>query len=206
MEVSDLEGELDKSSAAHSLGLVIARVDTTFEKKEGMALNLRKGLRDLMAGRNKGSSSKDVPKSQVPPSLPPPPTIDLSLILIPNLKKKRKEQELEEGEVVPQKETEQQKIAKDPKDKRASSTDNMKEHNGAEVRIQQYTWSPWLEVDSATIPYNASIREFQQGHFAHIAEALEKLLLLPKDMDALRCVRQSHLFLSLKKDLAMVSP
>ena len=107
MEVSDFEGELDKSSAAHSLGLVIARVDTTFEKKEGMALNLRKGLRDLMAGRNKGSSSKDVPKSQVPPSLPPPPTIDLSLILIPNLKKKRKEQELEEGEVVPQKETEQ---------------------------------------------------------------------------------------------------
>ena len=68
-----------------------------------MALNQRKGLRDLLAGRNKGSTSKEVPKFQTPPNLPPsppPPTIDLDLLLIPNLKKKRKDQVLEEGEVV----------------------------------------------------------------------------------------------------------
>ena len=63
MEVSNSEGELNKSSAAHSPGLVIAQVDTTLKKEEGMALNPRKGLKDLMARRNKGSLSKDVPKS-----------------------------------------------------------------------------------------------------------------------------------------------
>ena len=34
---------------------------------------------------------------------------------------------------------------------------------------------------------------------------LEHLLLLPKDIDALKKVRQPKLFLSLKKDLALVS-
>ena len=78
-------------------------------------MNQRKGLRDLLAGRNKGSTSKEVPKSQTPPNLPPLPTTDLSLLLIPNLKKKRKDQELEKGEVVPQKGAKQQKMAKSPR-------------------------------------------------------------------------------------------
>ena len=38
-----------------------------------------------------------------------------------------------------------------------------------------------------------------------MAEALEHPFLLPKDMDALKKVRQLELFLSLKKDLAVVS-
>ena len=103
-----------------------------------MALNLRKGLKDLMARRNKGSTSKEVPMSQIPRSLPPPPllpTTDLGLLPIPNLKKKRKEQELEEGEVVPQKGAKHQKTAKDPKDRRASSMNSREEPNGAKVRI-----------------------------------------------------------------------
>ena len=68
-----------------------------------MALNPRKGLRDLMAGRNKGLSSKEAPKSQVPLTLPPPPpfTTTVDLLPYPNLNKKRKEQEMEEGKVVP---------------------------------------------------------------------------------------------------------
>ena len=91
-----------------------------------------------MAGKNKGSTSKEVPKSQIPPSLPPPPpppTTDLGLLPIPNLKKKRKDQELEEGEVVPQKGAKQQKTDKDPKDRRATSANSKEEPNGAEVRI-----------------------------------------------------------------------
>ena len=39
-----------------------------------------------------------------------------------------------------------------------------------------------------------------------MAETLEHPLLLPKDIDALKKVRQPELFLSLKKDLALVSP
>ena len=101
VELLDSEGELDRSSVAHSPRLVIAQVNTSSEEEGEMSLNPRKGLRDLMARRNKGFTSKHVPKSQIPSSLPFPPTIDLSLLPIPNLKKKRKEQELEEGKVVP---------------------------------------------------------------------------------------------------------
>ena len=83
--------------------------------------------------------------------------------------------------------------------------DSRGETIGAEVRTQQHTWTPRLEVDGAAIPWNSFIREFQRGHFAHIVETLEQPLLLPKDMDALRCMRQPNLFMSLKRDLAMVS-
>ena len=39
----------------------------------------------------------------------------------------------------------------------------------------------------------------------YLAQALEQPLLLPKDMEALRRMRQLDLFRSLKRDLAMVS-
>ena len=57
------------------------------------------GLKGLLASRNKGGSSKEVPKTQ-PPVIPhlPPPT-DLGLLAMPNLKKRRPDNELEEGEV-----------------------------------------------------------------------------------------------------------
>ena len=43
------------------------------------------------------------------------------------------------------------------------------------------------------------------GHVVHVAEALEQPLLLPKDMEAYRRFNQHELFLSLKRDLAMVN-
>ena len=80
---------------------MVAKIDNNFkEEEEEMAFNPRKGMKDLLSGRNKGSSSKEALKSQPLSTLPPllPPTT--SLLPIPNLKKKRKEQEVKEGEVV----------------------------------------------------------------------------------------------------------
>ena len=74
----------------------------------------------------------------------------------------------------------------------------------AEVRMPPRTWSPQLEVDGAAIPYNASIREYNRGQAGYIAEALEQPVLLPRDMEAYRRFSQPKLFLSLKRDLAMV--
>ena len=69
-----------------------------------MAFNKgNKSLRDLMATRNKVSTSKEATKSQVPPTLPPPLPANLGLKAIPDLKGKRHVQDLEEGEVGPQK-------------------------------------------------------------------------------------------------------
>ena len=55
------------------------------------------------------------------------------------------------------------------------------------------------------IVYDASLRHYRGGHAGLIAEALEQPLLLPKDMEAYRNFNHPELFLSLKRDLAMVS-
>ena len=75
----------------------------------------------------------------------------------------------------------------------------------AQVRRPTRTWSPKLEVDGASIAWDASLRHYRGGHTSHVAEALEQSLLLPKDMEAYRSFTHLELFLSLKRDLAMVS-
>ena len=65
-------------------------------------------LRELLA-KNKGRNSKEAPKTQ-PPEIPvPPPPTDLGQLAMPNLKKRRPDQGLEEGELVTWKENKQQK-------------------------------------------------------------------------------------------------
>ena len=66
-------------------------------------------------------------------------------------------------------------------------------------------WSPKLEVDGVPIAWDSSLKHYCGGHAGHAAEALEQPLLLPKDMEAYRNFSQPELFLSLKRDLAMVS-
>ena len=79
VHISKAEDEPDRHSGVHTPILVIARLDNTSKEEEDeMALNRgNKNLRDLMAARNKGSTSQEVPKSQVPPTLPPPPPLPL---------------------------------------------------------------------------------------------------------------------------------
>ena len=75
----------------------------------------------------------------------------------------------------------------------------------AQVRRPTHTWSPKLEVDDVPIAWDASLRQYRGGHAGHVTEALEQPLLLPKDMEAYRNFNHPELFLSLKRDLAMVS-
>ena len=60
-------------------------------------------------------------------------------------------------------------------------------------------------IGGAPISWNASIWDAQRGHANHLAQALQQPLLLPRDMESIRCTRQADLFMSLKRDLAMVS-
>ena len=48
-------------------------------------------------------------------------------------------------------------------------------------------------------------QELPRGQAGHVAEALEQPILLPRDMEIYRHFNQQELFLSLKRDLAMVS-
>ena len=104
-----------------------------------MDLKKRPGLKGLLASKNKWGSSKEAPKTQPPvvfPSLSPLPSTDLGLQAMPDLKKRRLDHELEEGKMAFWKDNKQQKIAKDPRDKRGTSVDSRDE---AEVCQPQRT-------------------------------------------------------------------
>ena len=106
VELLDSISDIDRSSAAPALGLVIAQVDSSQEiEEEDMDLKPRSGLRGLLSNRNKGQSSRDAPKEQATSKLPPPlpPTTDPTLQPLPNLRRKRPVEELEEGKVGPKK-------------------------------------------------------------------------------------------------------
>ena len=75
----------------------------------------------------------------------------------------------------------------------------------AQVHRPTRTWSPMLEVDGMPIAYDATLRHYREGHAGMVAEALEQPLLLPQDMKAYRTFKHPELFLSLKRDLAIVS-
>ena len=60
-------------------------------------------------------------------------------------------------------------------------------------------------LDGAILTTDASIRDFQQGRCGYLADVVEYALLLPGDMADLRSMRH-EMFLSLKRDLALVSP
>ena len=108
--------------------MVITQIDSKSEEDEDqMDQKKRPGLRGLLA-KNRGESSKEAPKTQPLPEIPvPPPPIDLDLQAMPNLKKRRPDQGLEKGEIVPRKEGKQQKTNRNPRDKRGSSVDNSEE-------------------------------------------------------------------------------
>ena len=55
------------------------------------------------------------------------------------------------------------------------------------------------------IAYDASLRHYSERHAGLVAEALEQPFLLTMDMEAYRNFNHPELFLSFKRDLAMVS-
>ena len=71
IHISDPEDKFDRISGVHTPGLILAEIDdSSKEEEEEMSLNSRKGLKDLLTGRNKGSSSKEA-QSPSPPLLFP---------------------------------------------------------------------------------------------------------------------------------------
>ena len=132
VDISDSETESVNLSSVHPKQLVITWIDSEFEEEEEeMDQKKRPNLKGLLASRNKGGSSKEIPKTQ-PPTIPPPPLpTNLGLLAMANLKKTRSDHNLEEGELAHWKDNKQQKVAKDLRDKRGTSIDSRDE---AEVR------------------------------------------------------------------------
>ena len=55
-------------------------------------------------------------------------------------------------------------------------------------------------MDGVPIAWDSPIRHYHGRHAGHVAEALEQLLFLPKDMESYKNFSQQELFLSLKRD------
>ena len=83
--------------------------------------------------------------------------------------------------------------------------DNREEAPVAQVRWSPHTWSLVLEVDGMPIAFDATLRHYRRRHAGLMAKSLQQPLLLPQDMVAYRSFNHLDLFLSLKRDLAMVS-
>ena len=170
-----------------------------------MAPKTGPSLRELMKGRNKApfpqEKSKSKPSVNPPPPSPQLPT-DLGLKPNPDLRRKR---HIEEGEMGPSKGSKQPTQSQYQRSRRSGSVDSREELPVAQVHRPTRTWSPKLEVDGVPIAWDASLKHYRGGHAGHVAETLEQPLILPKDMEAYRNFNHSELFLSLKRDLAMVS-
>ena len=206
--ISEAEEGADEHSCVQTSAQVITFIADTSDKEEAMAPKTGPSLKELMKSRNKAPSPKDKNKSKPPVNPPPPPPqilADLGLKPNPDLRKKRPMDTVEEGELGPFKGNKQARQTQEYRSRRSSSVDNRKEAPVAQVRRPARTWSLMLEVDGIPIAFDATLRHYRGGHAGLVAEALEQPLLLPQDMAAYRSFNHPELFLSLKRDLAMVS-
>ena len=103
MEILDSETESDRLSTTHQPGQTVAFIEMSSKEAEAMDLKKRSSLRGLMASKGKGATPPEAPKVQTPVNLPPLSPVDQGPCANPDLKKKRPIQELEEGEMLPQK-------------------------------------------------------------------------------------------------------
>ena len=110
---------------------------------------------------------------------------------------------VEAGRTHPSQEIEPHRGAKQPRGMQTRSA-NEGEKRG-DHRAAAPAWAPHMELDGTALPSDASIQDFQQAMVEYVTDAVEQSLLLPKDMIDLRSMRQHKVFLSLKRDLAMVS-
>ena len=75
----------------------------------------------------------------------------------------------------------------------------MLEGSGADIVVDRRT------RDGAPLLLDSSIRDFQKGKAGYVDDTLEQPLLLPQDMVDLRILKKHEVFLTLKRDLAMVN-
>ena len=205
--ISEAEEGANEHSCVQTSAQVITYIGDTSDEEEAMAPKTGPSLKELMKSRNKAPSPKDKNKSKPPTNPPPPPQIpaDLGLKPNPDLRKKRQMDTAEEGELGPFKGNKQARQSQDHRSRRSNSVDNREEPPVAQVRRPARNWSPVFEVDDMPIAYDATLRHYRGGHAGLVAETLEQPLLLPQDMEAYRSFNHPELFLSLKRDLAMVS-
>ena len=73
-----------------------------------------------------------------------------------------------------------------------------------DVQPEPRAWLPAPMLHVEPLMDNTSLRDFNKGEGTYVADALERSLLLPIDMEDLKNLRRQELFLSIKRYLNMV--
>ena len=73
-----------------------------------------------------------------------------------------------------------------------------------DVQPEPQAWLPTPMLHGEPLTNNASLRDFNKGEGTYVADAVERSLLLPVDMEDLKNLRSKELFLSMKRYLGMV--
>ena len=109
--ISEAEEEINKHSCIQIPAPIVTYVeDFSDNEAEKMAPKSGKSLRELMKGRNMAFIPQDINKSKPPVNPPPPPPppppqlpADLGLKPNPELRRRRQQEDPEEGEIGPPK-------------------------------------------------------------------------------------------------------
>ena len=207
--ISEAEEETDEYSCIQTPAPIITYVeDSSNNEAKEMAPKSSQSLRELMKETNKVPTPQEANKSKPLVNPPPPPPqlpADLGLKPNPELRRKRQHEAPEAGEIGLSKGNKQQRVSQDQRNRRSTSVESQEDPLAAYVRRTPRIWSLKLKLDGVPIAWDTSIRNYQGGQAGHVVEALEQPLILPKDMEAYRRFSQQELFLSLKRDLVMVS-
>ena len=73
-----------------------------------------------------------------------------------------------------------------------------------DVQPEPQAWLPAPMLHGEPLMDNASLRDFNKGEGIYVADAMERSLLLPIDMEDLKNLWSKELFLSMKRYLGMV--
>ena len=135
--ISEAEEETEEYSGIQTPAPVVTYVeDSSDDEAEEMASKSGKSLRELMKGRNIAPTPQEAHKSKPPVNPPPPPPqllVDLGLKPNPELRRKRQQDALEEGEIGPPKGNKQQRMSQDQRSWRSNSVESREDPLVAQV-------------------------------------------------------------------------
>lgn len=159
-------------------------------------------LLSLLESHARDATPEVVVVPRPPTPIPPPP------IQTERADKKRKKDNkggkgsTEEREIQEETPLEQSKATKVTRAQQRRGGETLEMNSERRTRIPN--WNPPFVLDAATLPIDSSICNFENERAGSVANSVKQTLRLPQDMAELCNLKKHEMFLSLKRDLALV--
>ena len=199
----DTNSSEEETLSPQSTTVLVSEEQEHSEALEGMVIERR--LPELLSllESHARTTMPEVPVNPRPltPTLPAPAQIELA-----DKKRKRNKRGgkgvVEEGEIQEDSPPEPTKVVQvtPTQQRKGAESSNI----AFECRSKAPVWNPSFALNDSPLREDTSIQDFDGGRVGYIANTMEQALLLPRDMDELRNLKKHELFLSVKRDLALV--